>query len=178
MEQWLRSKGSAPALRDLRGLSKDDLWLLFDVTALPENDEWIKLEDVVLVHIRDVRPLPSEPATLTSFEIGGGGLYADKLSYFYWNGELNPGDTFQTPDFPSFDFYTMQPGELGTFALEFSVGGTLPGLYSMQIGVRYSYKGLEYVVFSSPLPDIAILSSPPVWWKCGGLEGEDIRCQE
>jgi hypothetical protein len=129
------------------------------VTSRAE-DETVTLSPYLVVQVTDVRPIP-ERANYLVYPMGGAGgevdyfvatLAPEREGVFYAPqqtkdtalGPLVRGLTTEKPK--TYDYFTLTPGEGEAFDLTFTM---LPGYYYwVRVGVQYSYKGRQDVVWS------------------------------
>lgn len=124
------------------------------------EDETVTLSPYLVVQVTDVRPIP-ERANYLVYPMGGAGgdanyfvatLAPEREGVFYAPqqtkdtalGPLVRGLTTEKPK--TYDYFTLTPGEKEFFELKVTM---LPGYYYwFRVGVQYSYKGEQGVVWS------------------------------
>jgi hypothetical protein len=131
-----------------------------DVTSRAE-DETVTLSPYLVVQVTDVRPIPERANYVVLPPSGGGGefdffhatLAPEREGVFYAPQEtkhttLSPrkGEGNPYAKAKPYDYFTLTPGEREGFLLNVTM---LPGYYYwFRVGVQYSYKGRQDVVWS------------------------------
>jgi hypothetical protein len=122
------------------------------------EDETVTLSPYLVVQVTDVRPIP-ERANYLVYPMGGGGglanyfhatLAPEREGVFYAPQEtkgtaLGPRtSSYEKPK--TYDYFTLTPGEKEQFRMNVTM---LPGYYYwFRVGVQYSYKGEQGVMWS------------------------------
>lgn len=135
------------------------LYAELGVTSLV-SDEWIRFEPDLLAEVVSLEPLEGEPHLVLPDLQGAGSFNLYELRIDEAAGETSRFSATSREESP--DFYTLEPGEQEWFEIELHCDQ--PGVYTIALGVTYSYQGDEGAIFSEDTLRVARPETPHIWW--------------